>query len=198
MGPKTGPMGNIQSPGSYGKPMDREGMEQRMRVQTSRYLVAAMVAFTGCLTPQATRKQKAVPEEGTEGSTTAIIEERPAGSIQYTFLDTINRGNELFLSDEDFDRSDRHNTIENSSAGEVTRYRIQVFASNRIETVREQKKKLEALIKEQVLIGYEAPYYKLYAGDCSKRQEAQVILAKLKKIGYLDAWIVTNNVASEN
>ena len=71
----------------------------------------------------------------------------------------------------------------------------------RAEEIKKDAKLLAAAqkkIKEQVVIGYEAPYYKLYAGNFLKRLEAQTFLPKLKKLGFLDAWIVSTSVTPEN
>ena len=119
----------------------------------------------------------------------------------YTFLDTINRGNELALTIDDFEKNGEQKVAivtSHKGSGVEARYRIQVFASNRIETIREKKKELEKQIKEEVVIGYEAPYYKLYAGSFQRRQDAKIMLPKLKKLGYLDAWIVSINITPHN
>ena len=155
--------------------------------------------FTGCAV---TLHQKKTEETVSEDSTEAFQEEdknRPA--VQYTFLDTLNQGNELHLNDESGDnkQSDRVKTTGISTpALSETRYRVQLLASSRIETVREKKKEVEKNIREPVVIGYEAPYYKLYAGEFLKRQDAQALLPKLKRLGYQDAWVVSTRVSPEN
>ncbi|MBN1308399.1 MAG: SPOR domain-containing protein [Chitinispirillaceae bacterium] len=155
-------------------------------------------SFLGCFGGKAGRKVSGEAAAQTE----AVVdnEEVSPSSVAYTFLDTVNRGNELLLTDADFGRSGR-NSVSDGTSGEsitATRYRIQVLASTRIEAARVQKKELEKKIAEQVVIGYEAPYYKLFAGSFLKRQEAQALLMKLKKIGFIDAWIVSAKVSSEN
>lgn len=147
-----------------------------------------------------TGKKKLSVEAGVQPESVVADEGFSPSKVAYTFLDTINSGNELLLTDADFGKSDQKDVSDGSSGKSITetRYRIQVFASNRIETAREQKKELEKKITEQVVIGYEAPYYKLYAGSFLKRQEAQAVLIKLKKLGLIDAWIVSTSVFPEN
>lgn len=169
-----------------------------VRVMVPRFLFVfisvAMLLHSGCALTSG--KKKSISESEREESLTAVAEdsERPE-KIQYTFLDTINKGNELLLTDEDFDNSNQQQVSRAVSdvSGNETRYRVQVFASNRIETIREQKKLLEKKISEPVAIGYEAPYYKLFAGNFSKRLDATGILPKLKKLGYPDAWVVSTS-----
>ena len=162
-------------------------------------LPCCIVLFSGCaLTGMRQKKTTVATDRDTTAS--AVDEDRAAPSVQYTFLDTLNRGNELRLSEDDF--GNQSNKVENDMGAVVaateTRYRVQLIASNRIETVRERKKEVEKKISEPVVIGYEAPYYKLYAGNFLKRQEAQAILPKLKKLGFLDAWVVSTKVLPED
>lgn len=111
-------------------------------------------------------------------------------NVHYTFLDTINKENEIVLLDGDLNNGIQSDILKDAGILSQLEFRVQVFASNRIESIREQKKELEKYTGEQIKIGYEAPYYKLYAGGYSNRQEAQVTLRKLKRAGYHDAWIV--------
>lgn len=154
--------------------------------------------FTGCaVTLHQKKTDETVPEDSTE---TSPGEDKNRPAIQYTFLDTLNQGNELQLTDEPGDKqSDRvKNAGMSTPTLSGTRYRVQLLASSRIETVREKKKEVEKNIREPVVIGYEAPYYKLYAGDFLKRQDAQALLPKLKRLGYQDAWVVATKVSPEN
>ena len=146
-------------------------------------------------------KKKKVSDESAVTPNTVVVDERvPPASLNYTFLDTINRGNELLLTEADFEKSNQTTESDGSSlqTPPETRYRVQILASNRIEAAREQKKELEKKVKETLVIGYEAPYYKLYAGSFVKRRDAQVLLLKIKKLGFLDAWIVSTSVTPEN
>lgn len=110
--------------------------------------------------------------------------------VQYTFLDTINKENEIVLLDSDLSNSIQSDILGTTSTLSGPEFCVQVFASNRIESIREQKRILEKNTTEQIKIGYDAPYYKLYAGGYTTRQDAQITLMKLQRAGYQDAWIV--------
>jgi len=153
--------------------------------------VIFLLLFTGCLTSTkmlGSRKNSVPRDTGITRQETR----RAVKDVNYTFLDSLNENNEIVLRDTDLEKGNTEQGGSSSvSAATESLFRVQVFASNSIETIRERKKELEKSTNALVQIGYEAPYYKLYAGGFTRRQDAQVMLAKLKKIGYLDAWIVT-------
>ena len=126
-----------------------------------------------------------------------------------TFLDTLNSGKELIIANPDSarpssgtkpadvaheagDQFDGDNTpVEQREAGVVpSRFMVQVLASTSQQQVKQEKRKLAAKIKLPFSISYEAPYYKLFAGNAPQREEAENVLAQIKKLGYNDAWIV--------
>jgi hypothetical protein len=126
-----------------------------------------------------------------------------------TFLDTLNSGKELIIANPDSaqpssaakpaaigndagDQIDGDNTPgEQREAGVVpSRFMVQVLASTSLQQVKQEKRKLAAKIKLPLSISYEAPYYKLFAGNAPQRDEAENVLAQIKKLGYNDAWIV--------
>ena len=130
-----------------------------------------------------------------------------------TFLDTLNRGRELMIVNPDsFRQSTAVKTLAagGGAAGRTggsefllapheagvvpSQYRVQVLASTSRTQVKQEKRKLAAKIKCPLSISYEAPYYKLFAGNVPQRFEAQNILAQIKKLGYNDAWIVRTAV----
>ena len=164
-----------------------------------RIVVTCLLLFSGC-TMLNQRQKKNVDTMAEDTSSSVSDERRSSATVQYTFLDTLNRGNELQLNEEDFGtQSDKvSNDMSSVAATSEIRYRVQLLASSRIETVREQKKMVEKKISEPILIGYEAPYYKLYAGDFSRRQDAQSLLPKVKRLGFPDAWVVSTKVLPEN
>jgi hypothetical protein len=126
-----------------------------------------------------------------------------------TFLDTLNSGKELIIANPDSarpssgtkpaavgneagDQIDGDNTLgEQREAGVVpSRFMVQVIASTSQQQVKQEKRNLAAKIKLPLSISYEAPYYKLFAGNAPQREEAENVLAQIKKLGYNDAWIV--------
>ncbi|MBD3346266.1 MAG: hypothetical protein GF401_14520 [Chitinivibrionales bacterium] len=116
-----------------------------------------------------------------------------------TYIDTLNRGQEIVLQEKDF-----KSMISTGGAakGQIPAgkkeipngFRVQCFASNQIDRARTEKKKLEIKLNKPVYIAFQDPYYKLLVGDFTSRNQAELILADLKNLGYDDAWIVRSKV----
>lgn len=136
-------------------------------------------------------------------SLVAMAEDKKAA---LTFLDTLNKGKELSISDADYAPqttaaakppvapADTVTTTAKpapkTEAGVVVSYfRIQVLASTHQEQVKREKNTLTSKIDIPVSITFETPYYKLFAGEFTQRSEAENYLAQVKKLGYNDAWI---------
>lgn len=131
-------------------------------------------------------------EESKNSDPVTVSRNESSGPVHLTFLDTLNRGNEIGLKISDSERASMpvSNTAMNQNES-VIRYKIQLFASSQIETVRDQKREMEEKIDLPLSISFEAPYYKLLAGNFTQRASAEDNLKKLKKLGYTDAWIIT-------
>jgi hypothetical protein len=121
--------------------------------------------------------------------------EKTAGE---TYLDTLNRGRELSLSDKDFiSIVPETTTVTGAKSGRAeipNGFRVQCFASSQIERVRAEQKVIETKVKFPVYIVYAAPYYKLLIGDFVARQEADAAATRLKELGYADAWVMRTKV----
>ena len=136
-------------------------------------------------------QEKVSPEE--DKPLVVFRNEKKTFEGQLTYLDTLNRGKEISLSDNDLNPilpesaavMDQKDSKEMESEG----FRVQCFASSQIERIRSEQKQLEFKVKYPVYIVFNAPYYKLLVGDFAKRSEADFALAKLKAIGYPDAWV---------
>lgn len=114
-----------------------------------------------------------------------------------TFLDTLNRGREACLSDKDFNPIIPETTTvsDKSGAAEAPNgFRVQCFASSQIERARAEQKAIESKVRYPVYIVFAAPYYKLLVGDFVKRAEADAAAAKMKELGYADAWVMRTKV----
>jgi hypothetical protein len=124
-----------------------------------------------------------------------------------TFLDTLNSGREVSISAADIvPRAVQPATMSTASsdtgssssaaepkreAGVVpSRFRIQVLASTQEQEVKKEKNTLAVKTTLPLSVIFDAPYYKLFAGDFLQRSEAESNCAQLKKNGYNDAWIV--------
>lgn len=141
-----------------------------------------------------TKKSKAPDEQESVSRVTGTYPEKRSGGspVIATFIDTLNQGAEVALAEEDFGTVTQQSpTTSAVSEGDMQEhYRVQVFASNSIDAVRDIKKELETRTKAAVDIGYDAPYYKVFAGDFPNRTDAEQLLKILKKRGYADAWVV--------
>ncbi len=158
------------------------------------YLPIALISiFWGC-TPYVTKDSKTTQLSADyEQKTESVDKNEQQKKIEMTILDTLNTESEVVLTETDFNPPPEINTgnggTKNVKSESGVRYRIQVFASSQSERLKTEKKKLEKQLGISVTIAYEAPYYKLYAGEFSSRSEADPVLAEVRKIGYKDAWV---------
>lgn len=136
-------------------------------------------------------QEKVTPEE--DKPLVVFKNEKKSFKGQMTYLDTLNRGSEISLSDNDLNPilPESAAVVDQKDGKEIESegFRVQCFASSQIERIRSEQKQLEFKVKYPVYIVFNAPYYKLLVGDFTKRSEADVALAKLKAIGYPDAWV---------
>ncbi|MBN2189422.1 MAG: SPOR domain-containing protein [Chitinispirillaceae bacterium] len=127
-----------------------------------------------------------------------------------TFLDTLNKGREVSLTDADFSSQTAAPAVSRAvvapervppapvavpaprkEAGVVpSRFKIQVLAGPNEQQIRQIKNALAPKIDLPLSVSFETPYYKLFAGDFSRHSEAESWCAQLKDMGYSDAWIV--------
>jgi hypothetical protein len=82
-------------------------------------------------------------------------------------------------------------TAPRQEAGVVpSRFKIQILAGPNEQQVKKEKNNLAPKIDLPLSVSFEAPYYKLFAGNFSQHSEAESWCAQLKDMGYNDAWIV--------
>ena len=133
-----------------------------------------------------------------------------------TFLDTLNKGREVAVSNADFSQQagsaslpaptqapQRTDTVSGQFPVEIkrdagvvpSRYKIQICAGTQEQQIKKEKTDLAMKISLPLSISFDSPYYKLFAGDFALRSEAENYCAQLKKIGYTDAWIVRTAVS---
>ncbi len=157
-----------------------------------------VIPLIGCVSAARLHEQPAAAQDSQPAP---VVQKRAvARNVELTFLDTLNRGKEISLSEKDIstlavtDKSVQSPKAEEETA---TRFRIQILASSQVETVRVEKKTVEAQTTLPVFMSLEQPYYKLYIGDFSTKAEAEAKLPEIKKKGYQDAWIVRTRAFSE-
>ena len=137
------------------------------------------------------------PQDGeTQGHKIVLaLNDKPGGK---TFLDTLNMGREMYLTDRDFNPIVAETTaIANEKGGKLEvpdGFRVQCFASSQIERVRAEQKVIESKVHYPVYIFFASPYYKLLVGDFVKRADADVAAGKMKELGYADAWVMRTKV----
>lgn len=162
-------------------------------------IISALVALMNCAPAVIDKTMDSTVEKDADKPIPIVPETTPG--LQQTFLDTLNQGNEIGLSSSDFGKALRPTviqTVEQSANGLEIRYRIQMFASSSVESLREQKRMMERKVDLPFFLSFEAPFFKLFVGDFKSRVDAETYLSKIKKHGYTDAWIVTARSVSEN
>ena len=125
---------------------------------------------------------------------------------QSTFIDTLNRGNEVTIGDAQSRNSARvvanekqttpkfDTEISDTKRPMIDGFRVQCMATSQKEKAQKEQKLLTEKLKLPVYIMFVAPYYKVYAGDFTQRAKAEDIQEHLKKNGYPDAWIASQRV----
>jgi hypothetical protein len=173
---------------------DRKGIDM-----IHRYLRFNVVVVILVLLNSNYAMSKRVRDEEPKGTSPLYAMGDNTQNVKETFLDTLDKGRELAPTDKDFSPILAETTVATQQAGagktEVPNgFRIQVIASSQIEKVRAEQKSLETRVRYPLYIIVTPPYYKLVAGDFIKRGDADAAAAKLKELGYADAWVVRSKV----
>jgi hypothetical protein len=69
-------------------------------------------------------------------------------------------------------------------------YRVQFFATQYPEEARQVAALVEGQLSQKTYIDYKVPYYWVRVGDCETKDEANLLLEKIKTLGYLESWVV--------
>jgi hypothetical protein len=123
---------------------------------------------------------------------TAQSRQDSVSAVKTTFIDSLNKTNEVGISDNEKLKAPEENPQEKAKTGEAaaTLFAVQVVASSQIETIRQEKENLQGKLKLPLFIKNESPYYKLIAGAFPDRESTLPTLDKIKGLGYRDAFIV--------
>jgi cell division septation protein DedD len=174
-----------------------------MKYRLLLFVLSAALCVAGCAPAASNAKKSAVePPPPPEAD---VREQYKAGAGGGTFLDTLNRGKELALAENDVPKLEVVPTIEFAAAPQphITsshatpppqtdqRFRIQILASSQIDMVRKEKLNAESVTGLPVFMASEQSLYKLYVGDFKTKAEAEAALPGIKNQGYKDAWIVS-------
>lgn len=77
----------------------------------------------------------------------------------------------------------------------VPGFRVQIFSSQEIDEANATLAELQGLFPEEwFYLVYDAPAYKIRAGNCLTRYEADKFVNQLSARGYRDAWVVPEKV----
>lgn len=156
--------------------------------------VFCFVFAWGC-TPYVTNQKETPQQVPNTASYQVETSSEPQKEISLTIIDTLNLGKEIYLTENDFHSVPALNDG-NSSSGTIQsvqnrHYRIQVIAYSQVGRLKEDEKRIAKQLAVPLKIIYEAPKYRLYAGDFKSRDDAESTLLKVKKLGFHDAIIVS-------
>jgi len=154
------------------------------------FMILPIVA--GCGAPARSSLKEIESKEPVKTVEAQSIEYSSSTQSSFTFLDTLNRGKEISLSENDvamLDVGPSRSAAPTKVEVNEPRFRIQILASGQIDVVREEQRKVEASTGLPVFMSSEQSLYKLYVGEFQTREQAEAALPEIRK-GYRDAWIV--------
>jgi hypothetical protein len=115
--------------------------------------------------------------------------------IDLTFLDTLNRGKEAHLFDNNLNTLiEKKKEIPQGKKIIENGYRIQLAASSSEKSIQSEQESAEEELRIKTYVIFEKPYYKIFAGDFLTRKDAEKAISRIKKLGYPNAWIVKSDI----
>ncbi len=69
-------------------------------------------------------------------------------------------------------------------------YRVQFFATQYPDEASKVSESVKNQLSENTYIDYKAPYYWVRVGDCVSKEEAELLLEKMRNLGYQESWVV--------
>jgi hypothetical protein len=69
-------------------------------------------------------------------------------------------------------------------------YRVQFFATQYPDEAAKVSDLVKNQLSENTYIDYKTPYYWVRVGDCVTKEEAEVLLDKVRNLGYPQSWVV--------
>ncbi|HDR06259.1 MAG TPA: SPOR domain-containing protein [Candidatus Coatesbacteria bacterium] len=76
----------------------------------------------------------------------------------------------------------------------VDGFRVQLFAGSNEANARQLAREAESLLGVPVYVSFIDGYWKVRAGDCRTRAEAETLRNRARNAGYSDAWIAADKV----
>jgi hypothetical protein len=74
-------------------------------------------------------------------------------------------------------------------------FRVQIIATDNMALARNAEQKAQTQFNEKVYLIYDQPNFKIRVGNCSTREEAEFLRKKAVSLGYVDSWVVKDNVS---
>jgi len=69
-------------------------------------------------------------------------------------------------------------------------YRVQFFATQYPDEAAQVSGSVKNQLSENTYIDYKAPYYWVRVGDCLTQEEADILLGKVRNMGYQESWVI--------
>jgi hypothetical protein len=69
-------------------------------------------------------------------------------------------------------------------------FRVQFFATQYPDEAAQVSETIKNQLSENAYIDYKAPYYWVRVGDCITREEADILLEKVRNLGYQESWVI--------
>jgi hypothetical protein len=73
-------------------------------------------------------------------------------------------------------------------------FRVQVFAGSDAAAAEEIRSQVESRTGVRAYVSYQAPYYKVRAGDCPSNEACRDVQERLRAAGYESLWIVSDQI----
>ena len=69
-------------------------------------------------------------------------------------------------------------------------FRVQFFATQYPDEAAQVSESVKNQLSENTYIDYKAPYYWVRVGDCVTQEEADILLGKVRNLGYQESWVI--------
>lgn len=86
--------------------------------------------------------------------------------------------------------------VEGTPSVAVRGFRVQLLASREQDEARRVAREAEGRLQVRAYVVYEAPFYKVRAGDFPDRGDALALRDRARGYGYPNAWVVTTEIAA--
>jgi 5-hydroxyisourate hydrolase-like protein (transthyretin family) len=69
-------------------------------------------------------------------------------------------------------------------------YRVQFFATQYPDEAQQIASTVRSQLSENTYIDYKTPYYWVRVGDCETKEVAEILMEKIRGLGYKESWVV--------